>query len=148
MKAHASRAEGASRLNSSDHLRVGKTGTGATTSRPTPGWRSKFREGLPEAHGGPWARLECGRGHAWRRPIVLPAWDGPRIAVYPRGLTNDLFAVLSEPTARRPRDGAYLRVVVGGASTRNGVSRVRAIARPAPGPDAAAVALGCVADTI
>ena len=85
MKAHASRAEGASRLNSSDHLRVGKTGTWRDHFAPYPGLED-VPQCLPEAHGRSWARLEWGRATPWRRRSSCRR-DGPRLLYTPRGLT-------------------------------------------------------------
>ena len=73
MKAHASRAEGASRLNSSDHLRVGKTGTWRDHFAPYPGLEEKFREVFRKRMAGPGLAWNVGEGDAIATPIVLPA---------------------------------------------------------------------------
>ncbi len=73
MKQHASRSENASRLNSSDHLRVGKTGTWRDHFAPYPGLEEKFREVLRKRMAGPGLAWNVGEGDALATPIVLPA---------------------------------------------------------------------------
>ena len=70
MKAHASRAEGASRLNSSDHLRVGKTGTWRDHFAPYPGLEEKFREVFRKRMAGPGLAWNVGEGDAATRDRV------------------------------------------------------------------------------
>ena len=73
MKQHASRSENASRLNSSDHLRVGKTGTWRDHFAPYPGLEEKFREVFRKRMAGPGLAWNVGEGDALATPIVLPA---------------------------------------------------------------------------
>jgi hypothetical protein len=75
MKAQALQAEGPSRLNSSEHLRVGKAGTWRDHFAPYPGLEEEVRKVFKARMAGPGLAWNVGEGEAIVTPITLP--DGP-----------------------------------------------------------------------